>query len=100
MMSCVRFLKDLENSRKVITSSFSSRVKIKVSRVVVFSPPDRETRKPRGFTFVKFCNPEDAESAIKAMDGTVKFYLLQHFYILPSTGFQRLKTKSRTQPVP
>lgn len=41
--------------------------------IVVFSPPDRETRKPRGFTFVKFCNPEDAESAIKAMDATVKF---------------------------
>ena len=37
----------------------------------VFSPLDKETKQVRGFTFVKFFNPEDAESALKAMEGTV-----------------------------
>ena len=37
----------------------------------VFSPPDRVTRKPRGFTFIQFRRPEDAEDAVRGMDGRV-----------------------------
>lgn len=80
MMNCVRCLRDSENLKKVFNSCVHFCVKTLLFNVLVFSPPDRETRKPRGFTFVKFCNPEDAESAIKAMDGTVGFVYHQHFH--------------------
>ena len=35
----------------------------------VYIPLDFNTRRPRGFGFVKFANPEDADAAIRAMDG-------------------------------
>lgn len=36
----------------------------------VYLPLDYHSRRPRGFAFVKFANREDAEAAIKALDGT------------------------------
>lgn len=90
-MSCERYSKDSENLRKVLL--FCTFFKVK-NGCLVFSPPDRETRKPRGFTFVKFCNPEDAESAIKAMDGTVKLFVTIPFLILLLTGLQGCQTES------
>lgn len=33
----------------------------------VFSPKDRETRKPRGFTFCQYRRKEDADEAVKGM---------------------------------
>jgi len=41
----------------------------------VFSPIDKETGFHKTFTFVKFYNPEDADSALKAMSGTVSTQL-------------------------
>lgn len=38
---------------------------------VVFSPKDRETRKPRGFTFCQYRRREDACEAVKGMDKRV-----------------------------
>lgn len=37
----------------------------------VFSPPDKITKKPRGFTFVQYRRVEDATDAVRAMDGRV-----------------------------
>lgn len=37
----------------------------------MFSPKDRETRKPRGFTFCQYRRKEDAEDAVKGMDKRV-----------------------------
>ena len=37
----------------------------------VASPPDPQTGKTRGFTFVRFVNPADADRAIKDMNGKV-----------------------------
>ena len=37
----------------------------------VFSPKDRETRKPRGFTFCQYRRKEDAADAVKGMDKRV-----------------------------
>lgn len=37
----------------------------------VFSPKDKETRKPRGFTFCQYRRREDAEDAVKGMDKRV-----------------------------
>ena len=40
--------------------------------VAVFSPKDRESRRPRGFTFCQYRKKEEAEAAVKAMDGRVR----------------------------
>jgi hypothetical protein len=37
----------------------------------VFSPKDRESRKPRGFTFCQYRRKEDAADAVKGMDKRV-----------------------------
>ena len=37
----------------------------------VFSPKDRDTKKPRGFTFCQYRRVEDAEDAVKGMHGRV-----------------------------
>lgn len=37
----------------------------------MFSPKDRETRKPRGFTFCQYRRKEDAADAVKGMDKRV-----------------------------
>ena len=37
----------------------------------VFSPPDKLTKKPRGFTFVQYRRAEDASDAVRGMDGRV-----------------------------
>ena len=39
--------------------------------ILVFSPKDKETRKPRGFTFCQYRRKEDAEDAVKGMDKRV-----------------------------
>ncbi len=37
----------------------------------MFSPKDKETRKPRGFTFCQYRRKEDADDAVKGMDKRV-----------------------------
>ena len=41
----------------------------------VFSPKDRETREPRGFTFCQYRRREDAEDAVKGMNKRVGCYV-------------------------
>lgn len=41
----------------------------------VFSPKDKETRQPRGFTFCQYRRKEDAEDAVKGMDKRVNYLL-------------------------
>ena len=48
----------------------------------MFSPKDRETRKPRGFTFCQYRRKEDAADAVKGMDKRVGF-LAQDFRPAP-----------------
>lgn len=45
--------------------------------LIVFSPKDKDTRKPRGFTFCQYKRKEDAEEAVKGMDKRVK-HVLHH----------------------
>jgi RNA recognition motif-containing protein len=40
----------------------------KVSRITI--PTDKETQRPRGFGFIEFTNDEDAESAVRDLDGS------------------------------
>ena len=37
--------------------------------IIVVVPKDRETRESKGFGFLTFVSPEDAEDALKGMDG-------------------------------
>ena len=41
----------------------------------VFMPKERDTRKPKGFTFCQYKRKEDAEDAIKGMNGRVSTLL-------------------------
>ncbi len=45
--------------------------------IAVFSPKDKESRKPRGFTFCQYKKKEDAEDAVKGMNNRVKSVLVQ-----------------------
>lgn len=38
----------------------------------VYTPKDRETDKLRSFTFIKYRRPENAEEAIRGMNGRVR----------------------------
>ena len=40
----------------------------KVERVTI--PTDRETNRPRGFAFIEFSTDEDADSAVRDLDGS------------------------------
>lgn len=42
--------------------------------LLVFSPKDKETRKPRGFTFCQYRRREDANEAVKGMDKRVCWF--------------------------
>ena len=39
----------------------------------VFMPKDKDTRKPKGFSFCQYKRKEDAEDAIKGMNGRVSW---------------------------
>ena len=38
----------------------------------MFTPKNKETDKPRGFTFIRYRRVEDAEDAIRGMNGRVR----------------------------
>ena len=38
----------------------------------MFTPKNRETDKPRGFSFIRYRRVEDAEDAIRGMNGRVR----------------------------
>ena len=52
----------------------------------MFSPKDRETKKPRGFTFCQYRRKEDAAEAVKGMDKRVG-YLTRDFSHTPLYGW-------------
>lgn len=52
----------------------------------MFSPKDRETKKPRGFTFCQYRRKEDAAEAVKGMDKRVG-YLTHDFSHTPLHGW-------------
>ena len=41
----------------------------------VFTPKNRENDKPRGFSFLRYRRVEDAEDAIRGMNGRVRGYM-------------------------
>lgn len=38
----------------------------------VFTPTDKVTQKPRNFTFIRYRRPEDADDAVRGMNGRVR----------------------------
>ena len=52
----------------------------------MFSPKDKVTRKPRGFTFCQYRRKEDAEDAVKGMDKRVGSTLEHDSVLYTSTS--------------